>query len=207
MSCGPVTKKGGICASINLLPLLSSFAIVALAELGDKTQIAVICLSAKYRPKAVFAGALLAFALIDGVSALIGGTIAPFIPTLWIGIAAGIAFLIFGVYTLLSKEDLTVKIKERSTPIASSFFLIAIMELGDKTQLAVLTLAAEYDAPLQVFLGVMLAFTLLAGFGTIFGAAISRMVSSKYIKIASGLLFIAFGILFLFETLAGTRLF
>jgi putative Ca2+/H+ antiporter (TMEM165/GDT1 family) len=81
--------------TLDLLPLLSTFAIVALAEFGDKTQIAVVSLSAKHRPRSVFIGALLAFALVDGVSALIGGAIAPFISAFWIGLGAGISFLIF----------------------------------------------------------------------------------------------------------------
>ena len=186
--------------SIDLVPLLSTFAIVALAEFGDKTQIAVISLSAKHRPKAVFVGALLAFALVDGVSALLGGAIAPFVPPFWIGLVAGISFLIFGLYTLLSKEDMMVKIKERSNAVSTSFFLIAIMELGDKTQLAVIALSAEYDAPIQVFIGVMIAFTLLTALGVIFGKILCRYVEARYIKIGTGLIFLLFGVLFLFET-------
>ena len=147
--------------ALDLLPFLSTFAIIGLAEFGDKTQIALVCLSAKYRPRSVFIGALLAFALVDGVSALIGGAIAPFIPAFWIGLGAGISFLIFGLFTLFSKEDTIVKIKEHSNIVTTSFFLIAVMEIGDKTQLAVVALSAEYGAPIQVFLGVMLAFALL----------------------------------------------
>lgn len=64
---------------MDLLPQLSTFAIVGLAEFGDKTQIAVASPSPKQRPQSVFIGALLAFALVDGVSALIGGEIAPFV--------------------------------------------------------------------------------------------------------------------------------
>ncbi len=186
---------------------MSAFAIIAVAEFGDKTQIAVVSLSAKHRPKSVFFGALLAFALVDGVSAIVGGAIAPFIPGFWIGLIAGIAFLIFGVYTLLSKEDEMVKIKERSNATATSFFLIAVMELGDKTQLAVIALSAEYDAPIQVFLGVMLAFALLTTLGTVFGKIICRYVSARYVKIGASLIFILFGLIFLFEALSGVKLF
>ena len=192
--------------ALDLLPILSTFAIVALAEFGDKTQIAVISLSAKHRPMSVFVGALLAFALIDGVSVLIGGTVVPFIPAFWISLVAGVSFLIFGVYTLFSKEDTTAKIKEHSRTVTTSFFLIAVMELGDKTQLAVITLSAEYDAPVQVFLGVILAFALLTALGTAFGKVISRYVSARYIKIGASLMFIVFGILFLFEAFTSIKL-
>ena len=190
----------------DLVPLLSAFAIVAAAEFGDKTQMAVICLSAKHKPKPVFIGAVLAFTLVDGISAIVGGAIAPFIPKFWIGVAAGISFLIFGIWTLLSKEDLTVKIREHSKTVITSFILIGVMELGDKTQLAVIALSAEYKAPLQVFVGVVFALALLTGLGVIFGKILSRYVSGRYVKISAGLIFLAFGVLFLAGSISGHKI-
>jgi putative Ca2+/H+ antiporter (TMEM165/GDT1 family) len=191
---------------MDLLPLISSFGIIALAELGDKTQVTIMCLSANKRVKSVFVGAIVAFALVDGISALIGGTIAAFIPTQWVGIGAGVAFLVFGVYSLLSKTE-EVKVNNSSLNIARSFSLIALMELGDKTQLSVIALAAEYDAPLMVFVGVMSALALLTIIGILVGSVISRFVPMKYIKVGSSLVFILFGVLFLFGAITGSRLF
>jgi len=193
---------------MDLLPLISSFDIIALPELGDKTQVTIVCLSAKKRVKTVFLGAVLAFALVDGISALIGGTIAVFIPTQWVGIGAGVAFLVFGVYSLslFSKAE-EVKVNNSSLSIARSFSLIALMELGDKTQLSVIALAAEYDAPLMVFVGVMFALALLTVIGIFVGSVISRFVPMKYIKVGSSLVFILFGVLFLFGAITGSRLF
>ncbi len=193
--------------SLDLLPLLSSFVIVAIAELGDKTQIAVISLSAKHKPRSVLMGALLAFALVDGVSALVGGAIAPFIPEFWINLAAGIVFIAFGVYTLLTREAETVTIKERGKTITTSFLLISLMELGDKTQFAVIALAADYDAPLQVFIGVMLAFALLTAVAVGLGSFICRYVGSRYVKIGAALIFLVFGLIFLIQAFMGIRLF
>ena len=190
---------------MDLLPLISSFGIIALAELGDKTQLTVMCLSVNKRAKAVFIGAVLAFALVDGLSALIGGTIAVFIPSQWIGIGAGVAFLAFGVYSLLSKSE-EVKVDDRSLNVARSFSLIALMELGDKTQLSVIALAAEYDAPLMVFVGIMLALVLLTAIGIAAGTLISRFIPLKYVKIGSSFVFIVFGILFLWGATTGIKL-
>jgi putative Ca2+/H+ antiporter (TMEM165/GDT1 family) len=190
---------------MDLLPLISSFGIVALAELGDKTQLTVMCLSANKRAKTVFIGAILAFALVDGVSALIGGTIAAFIPTQWIGIGAGVAFLAFGIYSLLSKSE-EVKADNRSQSVTHSFSLIALMELGDKTQLSTIALAAEYDAPVMVFIGIMLAIVLLTAIGVAVGTVISRFIPMKYVKIGSSLVFIIFGFLFLWGAMSGTKL-
>jgi len=191
---------------MDLLPLISSFGIIALAEFGDKTQVTIVCLSANKRVKTVFLGAILAFALVDGISAVIGGTIAAFIPTQWVGIGAGVAFLVFGVYSLLSKTE-EAKVSNSSLSIARSFSLIALMELGDKTQLSVIALAAEYDAPLMVFIGVMFALALLTVFGILVGSVISRFVSMKCIKVGSSLVFMLFGILFLWGAITGSRLF
>jgi len=187
--------------SFDLIPLLSSFAVVALAEFGDKTQIAIISLSAEHKPRSIFLGAMLAFAVIDGILALIGRSIASQFPVIWIDIASGILFLIIGIYTLFSKRSLTLKIKEHSNAVVTSFLLIGVLEFGDKTQLAVITLAATYNAPLQVFVGVMLAFALLTSIAIAFGKVISGYVSERYLKIGSGLLFIFFGLLFLAEAI------
>jgi putative Ca2+/H+ antiporter (TMEM165/GDT1 family) len=186
---------------------LSSFTIVALTEFGDKTQVAIISLSAKHRPRSVFVGALLAFALIDGVCALIGGAIAPVIPVFWVSLVAGIAFIVFGIYTLLQKDHSEIRIKERSKVVTTSFLLITALEFGDKSQLAIIALAAEYAAPLQVFLGVMFALTLLTALESTLGSVVSRYISARYIKIGASLIFIVFGTLFLLKTISGTKLF
>jgi putative Ca2+/H+ antiporter (TMEM165/GDT1 family) len=193
--------------AMDLLPILSTFAIVALAEFGDKTQVAVVNLSAEHRPRSVFIGALLAFALVVGVSASIGGAVAPYVSAFWIDLAGGISFLIFGVYTLFSRRKRMIEIKEHSRTVTTSFLLIAVVELGDKTQLAVIALSAKYGVPVQVFLGAMLAFTLLTALGVVLGKIISRYISAFYIKIGASLIFIIFGVLFLLQALNGTKLF
>jgi len=196
-----------IAVAMDFFPLLASFGIIMLAELGDKTQLAVISLSCKRRSKSVFIGAILAFAVVDGVSALVGGAIAAVIPAFWIGIGAGIAFIAFAVYTLVFEKDEKPDINDRPLAVASTFSLVALMELGDKTQLASISLAAEYDAPLMVFVGVMLAFTVLAGLAVVLGMAISKYVPLRYVRIGSGLLFIVFGVLFIWSAVSGVKLF
>jgi putative Ca2+/H+ antiporter (TMEM165/GDT1 family) len=85
--------------------------------------------------------------------------------------------------------------------------LIGVLELGDKTQLAIVALAAEYNAPIQVFVGMMLSFALLTALSVVFGKIISRYISARYIRIGASLVFLVFGVLFLFEAFRGIRLF
>ena len=94
---------------MDLTLLLSAFGIIALAELGDKTQLAAITLCCKHKPLQVFLGTSLALILVNGIGVLIGGALATLLPIFWIGIGAGIVFIVFGVYTLFSKEDKEVK--------------------------------------------------------------------------------------------------
>ena len=193
--------------TMDFLPLLASFGLILVAELGDKTQLAVISLSSKRKSKSVFAGAMLAFAVVDGISALAGGAVASVIPAFWIGLGAGVAFIIFAIYTLFFEKSEKREVEAKSLAVASTFSLVALMELGDKTQLAVISLAAEYEAPLLVFVGVMLAFLALTGLSVLVGTALSRWIPIKYIRIGSGLLFIVFGVLFIWSALSGTKLF
>ena len=67
------------------------------------------------------------------------------------------------------------------TPLVPSFALVTIAELCNKTQLAVIALSAEYEFPLLVFTGVMMAFALATGLGAIVGTVLTRVVPLKCI--------------------------
>lgn len=183
---------------MSLTPLVASFVLVALAELGDKTQIAVITLSSRFKALSVFSGAMLAFLLTTGIAVVIGDALTHVLPTFWIRLTAATIFLIFGFYTILSKKGETqVKTKDAQNAVFSSFSLITLMRLGDKTQFAVIALSAQYEFPLLVYLGVMMAFTLIIGLGATVGTAPSRFVQLKHIHLATGIIFIILGIVFL----------
>jgi len=80
---------------MDLTPFLTTFSLIALAEFGDKTQLAVIALSTRYDRKKVFIGVILAFALVTGLGVLVGGVIYQFIPQNVIRILAGLLFVAF----------------------------------------------------------------------------------------------------------------
>ena len=186
---------------MDLTPLVASFVLVAVAELGDKTQIAVITLSSRFKALSVFSGAMLAFLLITGIAVAVGDALTLVLPTFWIRITAAAIFLIFGLYTIISrKAEAPVKTRKARNAIFSSFSLITLMELGDKTQFAVIVLSAEYEFPLLVYLGVMIAFAFITALGVTAGTALTRFVPLKYIQLGSGIIFILFGIVFLINT-------
>lgn len=77
----------------------------------------------------------------------------------------------------------------------SAFSLIFLAELGDKTQLAAMAMAARSQSLLAVFLGAMAGFGLLTIIGVAIGGTLSKVVPELYVRIGGGLLFILFGIL------------
>lgn len=184
---------------MGLTPLLASFLLVVVAELGDKTQIAVITLSAHHNAFLVFTSGILALLLVSGLGVVIGETLTKIIPPPMIHVSSAILFLAFGAYTILlarKKEEHVERFGSKSVAL-SVFSMVALMELGDKTQLAVIALAAEYGAPLLVYVGVALAFIAITGLGVVIGCKLLRLIPLRLVKLGSGVVFILFGIVFL----------
>ena len=89
---------------MDLRVLLTTFGIIFLAEMGDKTQLAAMTMSAQTkRPWAVFLGASLALAAVSAVGVLVGGAIGDYVPLIWVKRVAAMAFILIGVLMLLGK--------------------------------------------------------------------------------------------------------
>lgn len=179
-----------------LLDFFIPFVAVALAELGDKTQLAVLTLATKYKEQkehnSLFCGAMLAFLLVDGVAIVFGGIVAPYIPATIIKIIAGSLFILFGILIFCSKDKEILKIKNGSI-FHAAFVLIFLAELGDKTQIAAGLFATQYNL-LLVFVGVMAALAVLTGSAIVVGKKLKGYVHEKYLKWGSGILFLVIGI-------------
>lgn len=189
---------------MDLAPLISAFILISITELGDKTMIAVITLSSKYSKRTVFLGSFLGLAAVTAVGVLIGEVLFQFVPAWIVGLAAGVIFILFGVATLLlpeKEEEEEIKDKSRWGGFLTVFGFVALMELGDKTQLSVITLSAESGAALMVFIGAALGFLWLTVVEVSLGKVIGEKVPKDYIRKGSGLVFIIFGIIFLAQQL------
>ncbi len=181
---------------------LTALVTVGLAELGDKTQLALFCLASKTRGYLqLFLGTLLAFALNDGIAVLLGGAVSRFIPLVYIKMLAGAIFIIFGLLSLVksSEELLECDVKR---PFFAAFSLIFISELGDKTQIAAALFAASYE-PLPVFAGVMLALSILSLIAIYSGQFILSKIEARKRSYLVGALFLLLGLWQLFEALLG----
>lgn len=178
----------------------STYGLIFVAELPDKTALAALVLASKYRPRQVILGTWLAF-LVQTVVAVAAGGLLSHLPTLPIRIAAGVGFLVFAVLALLRKEDDEEAeerraIAERSArPVwLMSFLVIFAAEWGDLTQLATAALVARGGNPLAIGLGAVLALwsvTVLAAYS---GQQLARFLKPKVLNLVSGILFAVIGL-------------
>lgn len=187
----------------------STLGLIFVAELGDKTQLAVIAQTCKYRrPWSVFWGASLALTLVTLIGALGGQLLGRFIPARFLRLIAAGAFIVMGL--LIIRELLKKKQEhECSSPetdcaplkgwdwkaFTTTCGLLFFAELGDKTQLAVLSLAGRSNAPWAVFVGGALALILVTALGVIGGNRIGKLIPEPILLTVSGLAFMVMGIL------------
>ena len=89
---------------MDLLVMLTTLGIIFLAEMGDKTQLAAMTMSAQTKkPWAVFIGASLALTAVSAIGVLVGGVIGQYVPLEWVKRVAALAFIIIGVLMLAGK--------------------------------------------------------------------------------------------------------
>lgn len=173
---------------IDLKVLLTTVAAIVLAELGDKTQLTAIALSSCNRPTKVFLGCFSGFFVVNLLTVLFGDLLKIALPLLLVKIFSALALFIFGVLMLKEKEKFVLK--KNNHGILSSFILVSSMELGDKTNLAVLALATYFQETLEVILGIFVASALLMGLAIALGSIASKLVSLDKLRIASAIFFL-----------------
>jgi Ca2+/H+ antiporter, TMEM165/GDT1 family len=182
--------------------VLVAFGLVFVAELGDKTQIAVLTLSAKYGFKRVFLGAAVAFLILNAVAVSIGVVFYDFVPHKVLKYIVSGIFIIAGIVSLLQREEKEEeqagRFQKLQNPLLATFLLICLMELGDKTQLSMVALTAKYNQPFFVFIGGTLALWADTLLGALAGKWIGGKVPRVWIHRVSGIIFLAIGIINLF---------
>ncbi len=195
---------------------LSVFGFVFIAELGDKTQLAVIAQTCKHRRLwPVFMGASGALILVTGLSALGGRVLGRVVPRGLFTLVAALAFVVMGLLVtrrawmlesgaLQSQGCECVGEAGSECPASSAwdwsvfgrtFGLLFLAELGDKTQLAVMSLSGGRGSPWAVFGGGTLALVVITALGTLGGSMLCRLISRRVLLWVSGIAFIAMGVL------------
>lgn len=176
---------------------LSSTVVVALAEIGDKTMLLAIVLAARLRaPWAILGGILVATLANHALAAVVGSQVAGLLQADWFRIAVALGFIAMAAWTLvpdkLDDDENTVRSAGGAfLTTLVSFFLV---EMGDKTQIATIALAAHYQSVLVVAAGTTLGMMLANGPAVFLGEAIERRVSMKLTRTLAALLFLVLGL-------------
>ncbi len=171
----------------------STFVLIFVAELPDKTAIAALVLATRNNPWAVFIGSALAF-LIQSLVAVVFGSFFGLLPPHLIHIGSGLLFLIFAVLMWFRKQEEKETTKEHLSfmkVVWTSFMVIFIAEWGDLTQLASATLVAKTHQPFTIFLSATLALWTTTAIAILLGHHAKKWIKPRLLqKVAA----IAFGI-------------
>lgn len=185
---------------------IASMAFVVLAEMGDKTQLLAMAFTAKYRWQTVMWGVFAATVLNHLLAVIVGSYLTSIVPMSYIQITAAVSFIFFGLWTIrgdrLDGEENACK-RSPFWTVAIAFF---IAEMGDKTQLATVALAAQFNALLPVWLGTTTGMMIADGIGIIIGIVLGKRIPERAVKWAAAIIFIGFGLFGLYETLPASLL-
>ncbi|MBI4883951.1 MAG: TMEM165/GDT1 family protein [Actinobacteria bacterium] len=190
-----------------ITPLLIAFGTVLLAELPDKTMVAALVLTTRFRrPFAVWIGVAAAF-LLHVTLAVTAGSLLRRLPTTPVRLVVALLFLLGGIVLLRTERDDEVSVATtEQTPFLrvalTSASVVGLAEFGDLTQLSTAGLAARYSAPIVVALGAWCALAVVAGLAVTAGSWMVRHVALGLVQRVAGLAFIAFGLLTAITTLA-----
>lgn len=178
---------------------LTSLAFVVLAEMGDKTQLLAMAFACRFRWQTVMWGVLVATILNHLFAVLVGNYLTAIIPLSYIQIGAAISFIAFGIWTIRGDELGDEAKKDKFSPFWTVAIAFFIAEMGDKTQLATIALAAKFNTLLPVWLGTTAGMMIADGIGIVFGIVLGKKIPERTMKWAAALLFIGFGLWGLYE--------
>ncbi len=170
-----------------------SLFVVFVAELGDKTQLVALSLATRFNARVVLAGVFVATLCVHVISVVLGGAAGKLLPLDWIGYIAGLAFIGFGLWTLrgdeLCESDDCRKARSPFWIVAITFF---IAELGDKTMLSTVFLAAERSL-FWTWLGSSLGMVVSDGLAILVGQVMGTRLPEKQVKVIAACIFFGFG--------------
>jgi putative Ca2+/H+ antiporter (TMEM165/GDT1 family) len=177
--------------------LLVSTGLVAIAEIGDKTQLLAIMLAARFRrPLPIIFGILVATLVNHGLAAFVGELAGAWLNGPWMRWILGVAFIAFAIWALIpdkldeSEAPPTLKAHSIFLTTAIAFFLV---EMGDKTQVATIALGARFQNVLLVATGTTIGMMLANVPAVLLGDVAATKLPLKYIRWAAAAGFAAIG--------------
>ncbi|WP_097027872.1 TMEM165/GDT1 family protein [Clostridium peptidivorans] len=178
---------------------IKALLFVVVAEMGDKTQLLAMAMASKYKAKQVLIGVFIATIFNHALAVAVGSYLSAFIPMNTVKIVAAISFLIFGLWTLRGdKIDDENEKKAKFGPVVTVAIAFFLAEMGDKTQLMTVSIAAQYQQPINILMGTTVGMMIADSIGIIGGAWMCKHIPEVYIKWIAGIIFMFFGTLTLY---------
>ena len=182
---------------------LSTFGLIFLAELGDKTQLTAMALALRYPWQRIFVGIAAAFVVLNFAAVLVGKVLFLLLPIFWVTLVSALLFLYFGYSTLRhacdSDDDGSGPPRTAATAARTAFIMIFMAELGDKTQLVTASQAAQHSESLSgmatVFAASTLALWSVSLLGIFAGKQLVRFIPLCWIHRSAGFMFLVFGVI------------
>ena len=175
--------------------------IVALAEMGDKTQLLALVLAARFRkPWPIVLGILVATLVNHGLAGAVGAWVTTFVGPQVLRWILGASFIVMAVWMLIpdkldeGEADGSPRWGVFGTTVVAFF----LAEMGDKTQIATVMLAAQYNAYLWVVAGTTLGMMIANAPVVWLGERITRRVPIRAVHVVSAVIFLVLGVLALF---------
>lgn len=175
--------------------------LIAVAEMGDKSQLAALAFATRFSARLTLAGIAVATLVVHLFSVIVGEAMGLALPTFWIRIVAGLAFLAFGAWTLRGDTYEDDAPRQGATfgaflTVAATFFLA---ELGDKTMLATITLGSQLHNFVGVWLGSTFGMVAADAAAIVVGQVLGKRLPERAIQIGAALIFFGFGLWILAE--------
>lgn len=171
-----------------------SFLLVALSEMGDKTQLLALILAIRFKkPWPIMAGILVATLLNHGLASAVGGWLASLVDPSTLRYLLAALFIGFGAWILVPDKADAMPSAPSYGAFVTTVVAFFLAEMGDKTQLATIALGARFQAPISVTIGTTLGMLAADGLAVAFGERLTNIVPMKYVRLAAALLFIGFG--------------
>jgi Ca2+/H+ antiporter, TMEM165/GDT1 family len=173
-----------------------SVALVAVAEIGDKTQLLALMLAARYRkPLPIILGILCATLANHAIAAWVGAEVAAWVGAETMRWILGATFIVMAGWCLIpDKADDGPQTARRAGAFLATLVAFFIVEIGDKTQIATVALAARFQSLIAVTAGTTFGMLLANAPVVLFGDAIAKRLPLRIVRIVAALLFVALGL-------------
>jgi putative Ca2+/H+ antiporter (TMEM165/GDT1 family) len=187
---------------MNLDSLLMSTGVVTLAEMGDKTQLLAFLLAAKFKkPVPIILGIFFATIINHGLAGFLGAWITALLSPEVLRWVLGISFIAMAIWTLipdkLDEDDQQLSIK--SGVFFTTLIAFFLAEIGDKTQIATVALAAHYASPITVVIGTTIGMMLADVPAVFLGNAFAKKLPLKIIHAIAAGIFALMGVFILLK--------